>query len=234
MRIKIGLSMFCIVFIFVFLFSCKSKSEFANKKYVNLRSEFKQIDDFKDIKEMILKYDFFDKRKNRSGSFKGRFKEQVLNDNTVILDFKTKLMWMAQEKNDKSWARKNEDNMNWLKTLNYKDAEKKIVNLNKNKIGYAGYNDWRMPTVEEAASLLRKQKNPKSLYLPNIFSIKNKKDNSLKNTLILYIWTGDHYNLNINKKKNMIWTVSFAAGGIFRESYKNPQYLRLVRKFKTN
>jgi len=88
-----------------------------------------------------------------------------------------------------------------------------------------------MPTVEEAASLLRKQDNPKSLYLPKIFSIKNEKM-PLKNTLILYIWTGDHYNLNINKNKNMIWTVSFAAGGIFRESFKNPQYLRLVRTFK--
>ncbi len=209
------------ILLIVFFSMCKNESEFAKSDYVSLRSEYKQINDFKEIKEMIFKYNFFDKRKNRSGSFQGQLKEQKIGDHSVILDSKTGLMWMAQDRNDPLWI-KADNNIEWLKPFFYKDAEKMITILNSSKSGYAGFKDWRLPTVEEAASLLRKQANPDSLYLPENFS--------KKNTIVLYIWTGDYYNLNFFKKKNMIWTVSFAAGGIFRESNSNPQYIKLVRK----
>jgi hypothetical protein len=218
----------CLVFVLLSVLNCKTKQPYENNKYVKLRSNYQQIDDFKKIKDTILKYNFYDKRKNKTGNFKGRFKEQKIENNVVILDFRTKLMWMTQEKNALSWTK---ENLDWFTPVLYKDAESKIANLNK-KSGYAGYRDWRMPTIEEAASLLRKQKNSKSLFLPDVFSIKQK-NKPLKNTIILYIWTGDYYNRNVLNKKKMIWTISFSAGGIFKESNSNPQYIRLVRTFKT-
>jgi len=40
-----------------------------------------------------------------------------------------------------------------------------------NSIGYAGYHDWRLPTLEETASLLESS-NGNGLYIDSVFSNK--------------------------------------------------------------
>ena len=62
--------------------------------------------------------------------------------------------------------------------LYYEDAENYIWNLSRNK--FAGYDGWRIPTVEELASLLKPEKRSGNLYIDSIFDKKQR-----------WCWTAD-------------------------------------------
>jgi hypothetical protein len=64
--------------------------------------------------------------------------------------------------------------------------------------GYAGYHDWRLPTLEEAASLLQFDKNDSDLYIDPVFSDKQK-----------WIWTGDS-----KDGSEAAWNVYFGLGSV--------------------
>jgi tetratricopeptide (TPR) repeat protein len=85
---------------------------------------------------------------------------KTIEGDKVVVDNATGLMWHQSGSDDK---------MDWNETLMW------IEKLNKgswlNKGGYAGYHDWRLPTVEEAASLLEPSKK-NGLYIAPVFSNK--------------------------------------------------------------
>ncbi len=61
--------------------------------------------------------------------------------------------------------------------ITWQKAEEWIEKLNKSR--YAGFRNWRLPTLEEAASLLKPGKEGSVLYIDPIFDSTQK-----------YIWTG--------------------------------------------
>jgi hypothetical protein len=84
-----------------------------------------------------------------------------------------------------------DEEMDWQK------AKQWVKDLN-NK-GYAGYSDWRLPTVEEAISLLEPNINASSLYIDPVFDAKQ-----------TGIWTGDE-----NDSAGFMdgaWSVRFTGG----------------------
>ena len=83
----------------------------------------------------LLKYDFFEKERNRTGNFQGLL-TQIRGG--LVQDQKTGLIWTIEKSGTK---------------LTYRMAKAYIKALNQKKIG--GYDDWRLPTIEELASLLR-------------------------------------------------------------------------------
>ncbi len=85
-----------------------------------------------------------------------------INGDKVVIDHATDLMWHQSGSNNFMNWNKAKD---WLRSMNSK--------------GYAGYHDWRLPTLEEAAALLESsEKN--GLYIDPLFSNKQR-----------YIWTDD-------------------------------------------
>ncbi|MFQ5963837.1 MAG: DUF1566 domain-containing protein [Candidatus Scalinduaceae bacterium] len=97
----------------------------------------------------------------------------------VVIDHATGLMWhQSGSKGLLDWDEANE----WIKRLN----------LNN----YAGYSDWRLPTLEEAVSLLESSKE-KGRYIDPIFHGRQK-----------YIWTGDEININAAAA----WYVNYSKG----------------------
>lgn len=92
------------------------------------------------VNTMLVKHDFYDKIRNASG--KGvthKYKPQAIADAVVVIDHATRLMWQ----------KKGSEPMTLNKAENY------ISHLNTKT--FAGFSDWRLPTLEEAMSLMEPQ-----------------------------------------------------------------------------
>lgn len=99
---------------------------------------------------VLKKWNFFDSECNPTGRFANAFVST--GDPQVIIDQRTSLMWQRDGLD-----------INSIRTM-----RKNIDEVNKNK--FAGYSDWRLPTMEEAMSLMEPEKNFKDLYLKPCFS----------------------------------------------------------------
>ena len=115
---------------------------------------------------------------------------KMIRGDKVVVDKATGLMWHQSGTDDR---------MDWY------EANERIEMLNSE--GYAGYHDWRLPTVEEAVSLLEPSKKNGNLYIDPVFSKKQK-----------YIWTGDKCG------SRAAWDVCFRDGSILRDGIRNIGY----------
>ena len=105
------------------------------------------------------------------------YEPREIDHENIVIDHATGLMWQ------KSGSR---EPMKWKK------AEKWVKKLNKS--GYVGYSDWRLPSVEEAASLLVLDTDSKKGLLIDVGVFNGKQTR---------IWTGD------KKNQNAIWHIDF-------------------------
>ena len=105
----------------------------------------------KDIETVVKNCNFFDKELNEKGDFPNDFAD---NGDGTVTDRATGLMW--EQKGSK-------------KEKSHYYAKKHVKSLNKKK--FAGYDDWRIPTVEELYSLLEPNTNTQ-LYINPVFATK--------------------------------------------------------------
>jgi hypothetical protein len=108
------------------------------------------------------------------------YEVKSIGNDKVVIDHATGLMW--HQSGTKKW-------MKW------KAANKWVQVLNKK--GYAGYNDWRLPTVDEAVSLLEPSKKNSWIYIDCVFNNKQ-----------IYIWTAD----TKDGYRGGTWLVGFNRG----------------------
>ncbi len=106
------------------------------------------------------------------------YETKTIGDNKVVIDHATDLMWHASGSSE---YMKRKEIKKWIRGLNSK--------------GYAGYYDWRVPTVEEASSLLEASEKNGNLYIDTAFDKKQR-----------WIWTGD------SCSSGGIWRVYFDDG----------------------
>jgi hypothetical protein len=100
----------------------------------------------------------------------------------------------------------------------YQEAKEWVRSLNSR--GYAGHQDWRLPTVDEAASLLESSEKNGDLYIDPIFSKKQR-----------YIWTGDKFEKKDGSEA--AWFVGFGSGGVGWNSIRSyGNYVRPVRSVR--
>lgn len=108
------------------------------------------------------------------------YKSKTINGDRVVIDYATGLIWhQSGSSNYMKW----EEVRQWVKDLNRR--------------GYAGYSDWRLPTVEEAASLLESSEMNGDLYIDKAFGKEQR-----------YVWTGDSYS------SELTWRVGFSSGHV--------------------
>tara|TARA_Y100000031_G_scaffold113246_1_gene125092 strand:+ start:132 stop:569 length:438 start_codon:yes stop_codon:yes gene_type:complete len=124
---------------------------------------------------------------------KGDYNLEIIRGDKVVVDNATGLMWHQSGSDDIEWNKAKK----WIKKLN-----KRIKKPNKIR-GYAGYHDWRLPTVDEAVSLLESNKMNGNLYIDPVFSEEQ-----------LWIWTGDKFENEVGSE--VAWNVNFRSGDVDR------------------
>lgn len=155
----------------------------------------------KEMIEMLKKHNFFDYYWNHGAKgFSNNFELQILNGDTVVIDSASRLIWQQGGSS---------------KAMSYEDAGKWIEMLNQNQ--FAGYRNWRLPTLKEALTLVEPDKND-LLYIDSIFSREQK-----------WIWTSD-----LVAGESCNWIVSFNNGEC-HSSYNltiSNYYIRAVRSMQ--
>ena len=130
------------------------------------------------------------------GNFQHNYKPQSTNDTTIVRDYVTGLMWEKAGSPVK---------MNWNEAKTYIDQ--------LNQKAYAGYSDWRLPTVEELASLLEfDKKNGNNFIDPAFDATQN------------FCWSSDTV-----VTSNAAWAVGFNSGHIYYDALDRTNYVRAVR-----
>jgi len=194
---KILFLLVVLLFDFLWINICKadeSALNFLGERKVNailLRSSPIQVSEI-GIEDIVYQFNFFDIHRNQSGDFKNEF---IQNDNGTITDLETGLCW--QTKGSPIY-------MTHPKAINY------INNLNKK--AFAGFSDWRLPTITELASLIENNINSDLLFIDPLFSPEQR-----------YCWTSDRRSIN------NAWYITFISGGIFWDDINNRRYIRAVR-----
>ncbi len=175
---------------------------------VSLRSYAKNLGR-NSVGAMFKRHNFFSKElgwnkgfANPTGDFKNNFESRVIKGDKVVLDHATGLMWHQSGLD---------------KCMIYKKAKEWVNELNRR--GYAGFSDWRLPTLEEGASLLENRHMNGDLYIDPLFSAKQR-----------WIWTSDMVSSGAFKH---VWIVSFRRGNVYNywadSKSSDSSYVRPVR-----
>ena len=150
--------------------------------------------------KMLKERGVFDSEWNKPGKgIEHEYEETIRGGKKLVIDHATGLTWQQWGSNT---GRK------------YTEAEEFIESLNEQK--YAGFNDWRLPTLEEAMSLMKPKKNEYGLYVDPVFD-----------SMQTWIWTAD------KARAMWEWIVDFHDGNFCSHSHgldpTAPVYVRAVR-----
>ena len=176
-----------------------SISPSVKKEYGKFRMQPGQYSEA-DVTAIFLKYNFYDVRRNRGGFFANKF---VDNRNGTITDRASNLMWQKAG---------SADLMAWTEAAAY------INELNKKR--FAGYSDWRIPTLDELLTLSEQRITRQGLYIAPIFSQKQGICASADTC--------------IYENKPIPWFASFLRGVVNCNTYGmiNKYYIKAVRSLK--
>jgi hypothetical protein len=162
--------------------------------FLQLRHQPQELSN-EQVQEMIKRFIFFDSSRNKGGrGVSHAYVPYVHSNQKIVLDLTTDLTWQQSGSPDH---------------LTFEQAQNYVKELNAKK--HAGFNDWRLPTLEEAMSLMEPKKHGE-LYLDPIFDRKQ-----------WWIWTGD------KESAGRAWCVYFRFGYCSHPDIGYDTYVRAVR-----
>ena len=130
---------------------------------IHLRSKPNDNLSAEDVKRMLKKHKFFDRSMNPTApGIVHKYEPSGKADKQVIIDHTTGLTW--QQLGSDRW-------------MTFEETQQHIKKLNDDE--YGGYSDWRLPTLEEAMSLMETGVNEHGLHINPIFDTRE------------WIWTAD-------------------------------------------
>ncbi|GJQ59865.1 MAG: DUF1566 domain-containing protein [Candidatus Scalindua sp. AMX11] len=173
----------------------RETSNDPSKQQVKLRSLYRDLS----VKQIQSTPHIIIRKKMEWGfwghsSLAHNYETKTVNGDKVIIDRVTGLIWLQSGS---------------AETLTWSHAKEWLLDLNHRT--YAGFSKWRLPTVDEAASLLESSKQDQSLYINAVFDKKQE-----------WIWTGDSYD-----SRNS-WSADFSGGGVLTCNVSDGSYVRPV------
>jgi hypothetical protein len=167
---------------------------------VKLRSSYKDLT----VSNVQLISDIYIRSKHDWGCYaystiNHNYEPKSANGNNLVIDNVTGLMWHQSG---------SDNYIEWNK------AKQWLMDLNSS--GYAGYHDWRLPSLAEAVSLLESNRKNETLYIDTVFHNKQKR-----------IWTG-----NKLTGSESAWLVDFQVGTMRWLKIDEKCYVRPVRHRK--
>ncbi len=163
---------------------------------ISLRSE--PVDELSvdDVQKMLNQKDFFDTSKNKTGKGLEHNYEELERDGVKLVKDKATGL---------TWQQSGSDNH-----MTFKEANEYVQSLNSNK--HAGFEDWRLPTLEEGMSLMEPEQKNDDLYIDSLFDKKQR-----------WIWTADQ------ESASGAWVVGFDYGICDDDRVDDFVFVRAVR-----
>ena len=153
------------------------------------------VDD--DLWSICKKFGFFDRYYNPGGQgIANKIKLKKYNGDKVVIDWASGLMWQQGGS---------------IKEMSFAEAKTWVEHFNQTV--HAGFRDWRLPTLEEAMSLMEPKLKKGGLHIDSVFE----RDQ-------LWIWTCDAIG-----DTSYAWAVNFRLGGCFCHLFNTYNYVRAVR-----
>ena len=154
-----------------------------------------------EVYKMIRIHGFYDIDKNpKAKGFAHQYKLQEIKGDKVVIDEISDIMW---QQGGSPGAMEYESANKWIEKFKGKS--------------YAGYSEWRLPTLEEAMSLMLHEKTTNGSYINPIFD--KHQD---------WIWTSDLLTGEVQA-----WVVNFYLGGCYYVDFFENKYVRAVRSGKS-
>jgi hypothetical protein len=145
---------------------------------------------------MLVERDICEGIRNKHGDGMGhKYEVNATNGDKVVMDRTADLIW--QQGGSK-------------KEMTFEEAEDYIRDLNKVK--YGGYDNWRLPSLEEAMSLMKPSDKNSKIHVECMF------DQSQR-----VIWTADKISVS------HAWVVDFLHGGCEGYGANDTSFVRAVR-----
>lgn len=149
-----------------------------------------------DVNQMLKTNDFFEKNRNKLGnSFNNQFELQKINHHKIIVDHASGLIWQQGGSSEPMPFNKAKI---WVEELN--------------RIKYANYHNWRLPTLEEVMSLMKKEQKKAEFFIDSIFDQTQK-----------WIWTSD-----LTQNGVLVWVMFFNYGSCYINCLDHFNYVRAV------
>lgn len=195
---KHSLLLYISIISLVFLSSAPIHSAENKGQKINLRPYCKivTLSEIEEIPNIVIR----EKRLNQGffghSTISHDYEENTIEDDKVVIDHATGLMWHQSGSSV---------NLSW------KRSKKWVIKLNES--GYAGFKDWRLPTLEETVSLLEPSAKNGNQFIDPAF------DRTQSN-----IWTGDSDISSSSLSLDRAWSVNFNYGLVIRND------IMIVRK----
>ncbi len=181
-----------LIILLIILSASVIQSADKKKSLVNLRPYYKivSLSEVEEMANVLIR-----EKNGRQGFFghstiKHDYEENTIKGEKIVVDHATKLMWhQSGSHNNISWKR----------------AKKWVRELNEHS--YAGFTDWRLPTLEEAISLLESSEKHGNQFIDPVF------DNTQWS-----IWTCDSSISDGSLSLDRAWSVNFNHGLIGRNN----------------
>ena len=181
----------------------RSSGAASSLRILHLRSRPSTVEP-QQLRQMLITYRFhhpadwskYDLSPSISGDFRHEYVAKELEGAQVLLDHATRLMWQRPD---------------LLEEMNWAQASQHVAQLNARN--YAGFSDWRLPSIEELASLMEGRKTESGLYLSPLFG-----------SPPLWCWSVDR-----SPAPGKVWFISFNSGGIQQHAIENSAFVLAVR-----